>query len=457
MLTTLKVSEVKQSETNTKNRTIGIAFDELVASIKEKGVLQPILARKLKGKDKIGSWEVIAGNRRLAAAKEAGLEEIPAQVVEMTDDEAREAQIIENLQRADVHPIDEGETYRDLIETKRYELETISAKVGKTVDYIRSRLVLTNLEEKIKSGYRDGKINHGQALLIARIAKKSQDEAYKMALENVTTKDVKEWIERRIHSSLENQPWLKSPAAAKAVGNCVECSPNTATLFGDVKEGECTDLRCWERKMEKYIAWRVKEMKLVQVSSEYYYHGTSKSIVDKNNYERVGSKEVCDHAEKAIIAHGDGIGKEFMICRTKSCKTHGSHHSSYALTPAEKAKRKEERKKEKAKEDALVLARETRLKKALAKVKWPMTTKHMEAMLTIILSDTGATLFRQVAKRHKLEVKKTKATYGYEYYDYGKAVREMAEKLDNRGKIRLIFELIIDNEYGDLREGINKI
>jgi ParB family chromosome partitioning protein len=97
----LPVSKCYESETNPRGTKFGGAsFNELVASIKEKGVLQPVLARPRKhgGKD----FEIVAGNRRYRASTVAGLIEIPAIVKDTSDDEAREAQIIENLQRSDI-------------------------------------------------------------------------------------------------------------------------------------------------------------------------------------------------------------------------------------------------------------------------------------------------------------------------------------------------------------------
>src|ERR1039458_5189914 len=107
----VKVSACYESETNPRGKDFGgKAFDELVASIKEKGILTPILVRPSTIKGRSGEhFEVVAGNRRFRAAQQLKLETIPAQVQEMTDSEAREAQIVENLQRQDVHPLEEGE------------------------------------------------------------------------------------------------------------------------------------------------------------------------------------------------------------------------------------------------------------------------------------------------------------------------------------------------------------
>ena len=154
-LINIKVSLCVESETNPRGKDFEDAsFKELVASVKEKGVLVPVLARPREGKE----FEIVAGNRRFRAAKKAGLDVIPAHVVEMTDDEAQEAQIVENLQRADVHPLEEGEAYRKLIEDGGRKVADVAVKVGKSESYVRQRLFLTNLSDKAKKLYRKNEI-----------------------------------------------------------------------------------------------------------------------------------------------------------------------------------------------------------------------------------------------------------------------------------------------------------
>ncbi|MBK7885509.1 MAG: ParB/RepB/Spo0J family partition protein [Chitinophagaceae bacterium] len=106
---------------------------ELVESIKTNGVLQPILVRP-KGK----GYMLVCGERRYRATKEAGLTEVPAVIREMTDDEALEAQIIENLQRKDVHPMEEAVAFNSLIENKKYSVIEVAARVGKKIGLLNS-------------------------------------------------------------------------------------------------------------------------------------------------------------------------------------------------------------------------------------------------------------------------------------------------------------------------------
>lgn len=458
----IKVADAKMSTTNIKGRTVGQDFNDLVASIKEKGVLVPVLARKIhKAGGAQDYYEIIAGNRRFAAAKEAGISEIPAQIVEMTDAEAHEAQIVENLQRKDIHPLEEGELYRKLIEDTKYEIVAIAAKVGKAESYVKQRLFLTNLITPAADAYRAQKINDGHAVLIAKLSSGDQTKALQAAIDRwrgtVTVKELKEWIEKNIYSTLDNQPWLKSPEAMEAVGKCQECEPNKESLFGPVKEGACTSVKCWTRKMGKYIDYIAKTEKRVKVSSEYGQ--AAKGLKNKGDYVLVAAKgkDRCESVHGAIVAQGTNIGEKIDICSDKECKIHGRSQSEYTMTPAEANKRKEERKKEIAKAKKAKEDRTKRLTDALAKLKWPMSEKHLDALLALSLDQASSNLYRAVAKRHELEVEKQKNTWGSTTWNYKGAVEKMVKGLDNVGKLRMAFELLIDTGYDSLRNGIGKI
>lgn len=460
-LQNIKVSETKKSETNAPGRTSGKSFDELVASVKEKGVLVPVLARAITGEDRIGKYEVIAGNRRLAAAKEAGLEEIPAKIVEMTDDEAREAQIVENLQREDIHPLDEGILYRNLIEEAKLEIKVVAARVGKSERYVRERLYLTNLGPKAAKFYQDGKMNDGHAVLVAKLSNTDQESAVKFIKEEYmppTVKELKEWINENVYSNLENQPWIGNAEAGKAVGACKECNPSAMSLFGAVREGACTSLKCWARKMEKYLAWRIKEGHLSQVSGDYGQ--SEKGVLPKSEYVEVPKrgKNRCDSAMQAIIVDSAEIGKEIDVCVDPKCEKHGTQHSSYQLTPEEKQARREERKKERELKKKETERREKKLAKALDNVKFPLVARQLDALVELAVQSAGQGVIRSVVKRHELEVeKKSIEYYALDQYDYEGALRKMIGEIGANAKMRLVFEILADTGYEEIRDGIDKI
>lgn len=455
-LLSIKIADAKESATNVPGRTEGKSFDELVASIKEKGVLVPVLVRQFEVNNK---YEVIAGNRRLAAARIAGLNEIPAHLVEMNDNEAREAQIVENLQREDVHPLEEGEQYRELIENAKYDTTSLAVKVGKSESYVKQRLFLTNLEPKSADAFRSGKILDGHAVLIAKLSALDQAKALKATTDRyntMTVKELKEWIDMEINSPLECQPWLKSKELMEVVGKCVECKPNRQSLFGDIKEGACTDLKCWARKMSNYITSRCKEGHLTKVSTDYGQ--AAKGVLSRDSYVQVGKKDQCKSVHGAIVAEGSNLTKEFEICTDKNCKKHYGMRSQYGLTPKEQEARKLERKKEIEKAKKAKADRINRLEKALEKVAWPLNEQQLEALYELSFNSCSSNAFRSIAKRRELEVKKVKNSWGNGFTsDYKNAVKEAGKNMAKAEKLRLTFELLIDTGYDSLREGIGKI
>jgi ParB family chromosome partitioning protein len=136
---TLPLERIRESTKNPRQRFNDL--EELAASIRTHGLLQPILVRPMR-KD----FELVVGARRLRAARLAGLTSVPVQVKPLDDRSAREVQIIENLQRQDVHPLEEADGYKALLDgTPSCTIDEIAAKVGKSKAYVYQRLSLTRL------------------------------------------------------------------------------------------------------------------------------------------------------------------------------------------------------------------------------------------------------------------------------------------------------------------------
>lgn len=134
---------------------------ELVASIKGKGVIQPLLARRVNG-----GYELIAGERRWRAAQMAGLREVPVIIKEAEDTEMLELALIENIQRADLNPVEEAEAYQKLIEEFNFTQEELSMRVGKERSTITNHLRLLKLPEPIKEDISKGRVSAGHAKAI---------------------------------------------------------------------------------------------------------------------------------------------------------------------------------------------------------------------------------------------------------------------------------------------------
>jgi len=147
-------------------------FDEdelkaLTASIKEKGVLQPILVRR--HPEEANAWELIAGERRWLAAQRARLREIPAVVHDLSDRETLEVGIVENVQRMDLTPLEEAEGYKRLIDEFQYTQDDLSKVVGKSRSHVANTLRLLNLTDPVKKLVDSGALSagHARALLTA--------------------------------------------------------------------------------------------------------------------------------------------------------------------------------------------------------------------------------------------------------------------------------------------------
>ena len=139
-------------------------IDELTNSIKENGIIQPLIVRKSEDQD--NKYELIAGERRWQAAQSAGLHEVPVVVVEADNLKSLEFAIIENVQRKDLNAIEEAESYKNLIENFGYDQEKVSQFIGKSRSHISNSLRLLTLPEKLIEMIRQEKISQGHAKIL---------------------------------------------------------------------------------------------------------------------------------------------------------------------------------------------------------------------------------------------------------------------------------------------------
>ena len=148
-----------------------LSLNELAASIKEKGVIQPIIVEK-----KNGSYMIIAGERRYRASKLAGLSEVPVIIKSFSDNEKLEIAIIENIQREDLNPIEEAVAYHDLMEKANLNQEEVAAKVGKNRSTVANSLRLLKLPQNIQTTLAKGAISAGHARAILALDTEEQME-----------------------------------------------------------------------------------------------------------------------------------------------------------------------------------------------------------------------------------------------------------------------------------------
>src|ERR1700733_10895949 len=136
-------------------------LDELVASLRERGIIQPIVARPVRGTH--DASEIVAGERRWRAAQRAGLHEVPVVIIEATDEESLQLAIIENVQRSDLNPLEEAEGYRALIRDFSHSQDDVARMVGKSRSHVANTLRLQTLPDRVKEHIRSGRLNAGHA------------------------------------------------------------------------------------------------------------------------------------------------------------------------------------------------------------------------------------------------------------------------------------------------------
>ena len=140
------------------------ALDELTTSIKERGIIQPLIVRK--SDDQENKFELIAGERRWQSAQSAGLHEVPVVIIEADNLKSLELAIIENVQRKDLNPIEEAESYKSLIDNFNYDQDMVAKFIGKSRSHISNSLRLLTLPNKLIDLVRAGKISQGHAKIL---------------------------------------------------------------------------------------------------------------------------------------------------------------------------------------------------------------------------------------------------------------------------------------------------
>jgi ParB family chromosome partitioning protein len=168
------------------------SLDELAASIKEKGIIQPLLARPVPGDAQ--AYEIIAGERRWRAAQRAGLHEVPIVSFEADDRQALELAIVENVQRADLDPLEEAAGYQRLGDEFLYTQADLAKVIGKSRSHVSNCLRLLNLPDRTKSLLRDGKISAGHARALLSCAEPDA-LAEKIVAQGLSVRDAEKLLE----------------------------------------------------------------------------------------------------------------------------------------------------------------------------------------------------------------------------------------------------------------------
>lgn len=265
----IPIGELHPSPTNPRKHFNEEKLKELSASIADEGVLEPILARPqpLEGT----GFEIVAGERRWRASRMAGLSEVPCIVRKMSDDRVVDIQLIENLQREDLTPMDEAFGYKEALELRdvngnpRHTISSLALKLGRPRSTISQRLLICNLPDVAAKAVETGMLPPRTAELIGRIPSEALRKKATQAIlkprfqdEPLSYRKAKEMIEEDLMANLAAAPWkLDDAELLPEAGPCSTCphrSANCPDLF-EAKEAEkfpniCLDVECHGRKMD---------------------------------------------------------------------------------------------------------------------------------------------------------------------------------------------------------------
>jgi ParB family chromosome partitioning protein len=331
---TVTLSQLTESLTNPRKTFDHKALNEMAESIRAVGLLQPILVRPTATE---GRFEIVAGARRFRAARLAEIESVSVRVCQLSDAQALEAQVIENLIRADVHPYEETQGFLALmrLDPARYTAQELAAKTGKSVTFVLQRLKLADLIPAAAKSFQKDEIATGHALLLARLSTPQQVEAFphcfadvwlegKQKKRLVNVAEFSHYIDSNIILELSEAPFSREDdslyPAAGACLNCPKRSGFNTLLFPDVKKDSCFDPACYGEKVTRFIA----ASNLVQLAGDYRSVPQGSAIVPRSRYTVLKSGDRCGHATQGIVAIGNNTGAILTVCTSIECEKHST-------------------------------------------------------------------------------------------------------------------------------------
>jgi ParB/RepB/Spo0J family partition protein len=242
------------------------ALSELVESIKQHGVIQPVLVRPDKTNE--GKFILICGERRYRASLIAGKSQVPAYIKDVTDEIALILQITENIQREGVHPLNEAKGYRLMMEAdEKLRTAELALQFGKSETYIIQRLKLNDLVRDAKKDFYESRMHLGHAILICRLQSVDQKEIIARYADRNgygTVLDLESYILRNVTNNLSAAPFdEKDEELYKKAGSCLACpkrSGSSPLLFAEIKQkDQCFDRACFFAKCDLFLVHRTRK------------------------------------------------------------------------------------------------------------------------------------------------------------------------------------------------------
>lgn len=223
-VTEVRLGDIRANPYQPRKEFSAEAIRELADSIKEHGIIQPLIVRK-----SIKGYELVAGERRLRAAKEAGLQKVPVVIKQYTDQQLMEIALIENLQRENLNPIEEAEAYDKLMEHYNYTQEELAKKIGKSRPHVANILRLLQLPQKIRELVAVGSLSmgHARALLPIEDDSVQWNIALDVVKKSLSVRQLEELVK-----SLNVSRETKSKKPVKKEKTLIQMEEKLRTYFG---------------------------------------------------------------------------------------------------------------------------------------------------------------------------------------------------------------------------------
>lgn len=320
---TIKVSDIFLSDKNPRKTFSQNGLNQLAKSIKGVGLINPITVRKVDDK-----YELIAGERRFKACKVARVEMVKATIVDVDDETAYRMMIIENLQREDVHPLEEAAGFSDMRDDHKLTIAQIAEQVGRSEGFVLKRMKLNDLIDPLRESFYEGHMTLQIALALSRIDPESQQRAYDRMYQEEgwdgypTIKQIRTFIDRNVNHNLEEAPFdVEDAELYPEAGPCMTCPKRAGAnplLFDDTEDEDyCFDATCYNIKcnlqfrIDLELALDSDEMVIVDGSFERndveeevieMAKASKKPILSRDNYHRhIYSGDEEDYEEVAAF------------------------------------------------------------------------------------------------------------------------------------------------------------
>ena len=344
----IQVKDLAESPTNPRTDFPKAAQVELESSIKINGILDPLKVRKA------GSgYEIVDGARRYRAAKQLKIPAVACLVVELTDAEVSEHQLISHVQRTDITPMEESRALQQLWDGryKNMSLKALAERVGKSAPYVAQRMQLTNLINGVADYIENEQMSLDAALQVARLPKDLQ-QVVLLYLDDEDHPDryfkadeISQFIKRELMTSLSGAPFKPSDDSLTP-GTCSDCLTRTganADLFSDIgKDDRCLNLECFKKKVDQHIARVMEEAeaegKPLTPISDGYSKEKGVDALNRMEYQEASKKEA---NARGIFVTGNKRGTIIPIVIRAEAKKKAADVTSKPDGKAEQAAREE--------------------------------------------------------------------------------------------------------------------